>query len=113
MQTWLLFRPLIVFVLGCPLFILAVLFGLRWKPRGVEHTETGADHSSRFVRYGPYKWRISDEQTINKSMDCGVAAPLVADETTIIEFSGLHRFAKEKLWTLGTHCGFCGRSSFL
>jgi hypothetical protein len=58
-QTWLLFRPLIVFAMGCPAFVLAALLGLRKKPSESEQcTEGPADQSPRFKLSASGTWRI-------------------------------------------------------
>ena len=61
-QTWLLFRPLIVFAMACPSFVLAALFGLRKKPSESEHCMEGrADQSPRFRLSASGTWRIQTE----------------------------------------------------
>jgi hypothetical protein len=61
-QTWLLFRPLIVFAMACPSFVFAVLFGLRKKPSESEQsTEGRADQSPRFRLSASGTWRIQAE----------------------------------------------------
>ena len=58
-QTWLLFRPLIVFAMACPSFVFAALFGLRKKPSESEQcTEGPADQSPRFRPSASGTWRI-------------------------------------------------------
>jgi hypothetical protein len=58
-QTWLLFRPLIVFAMACPSFVFAVLFGLRKKRSESEQcTEGPADQSPRFRLSASGTWRI-------------------------------------------------------
>jgi hypothetical protein len=70
-QTWLLLRPLIVFAMACPSFVLAALFGLRKKP-----SETGickdapAGQSPRFTLSARGNWRIQGDgvsQTLSSS----------------------------------------------
>jgi len=61
-QTWLLFRPLIVFAMACPCFVFAALFGLRKKPSESEQcTEGPADQSPRFRLSASGTWRIQAE----------------------------------------------------
>ena len=58
-QTWLLFRPLIVFAMACPSFVFAALLGLRKKPSESEQcTEAPADESPRFTLSASGIWRI-------------------------------------------------------
>ena len=58
-QTWLLFRPLIVFAMACPSVVFAALFGLRKKPSESEHGMEGpADQSLRFRLSASGTWRI-------------------------------------------------------
>jgi hypothetical protein len=58
-QTWLLFRPLIVFVMAWPCFVFAALFELRKKPCDREQcTEGPADQSWRFRLSTSGTWRI-------------------------------------------------------
>jgi len=61
-QTWLLFRPLIVFVMACPSFVFAALFGLRKKPSESEHgIERRADQSPRFRLSASGTLRIQED----------------------------------------------------
>jgi hypothetical protein len=61
-QTWLLFRPLIVFAMACPSFVLAALLGLREKPSESEQcTEAPADESPRFTLSARDIWHIQTE----------------------------------------------------
>jgi hypothetical protein len=58
-QTWLLFRPLIVFVMACPSFVFAALFGLRKKrPESERRAEGLSDQSPRFRLSASGTWRI-------------------------------------------------------
>ena len=58
-QTWLLFRPLIVFAMACPSFVLAALLGLREKQSESEQcTEAPADESPRFTLSARATWRM-------------------------------------------------------
>jgi hypothetical protein len=58
-QTWLLFRPLIVFAMARPSFVFAALFGLRKKPSESEQcTEGPADQSPRFRLSASGTWRL-------------------------------------------------------
>jgi hypothetical protein len=58
-QTWLLFRPLIVFAMACPSFVFAALLGLRKKsPETEKCTEAPADQSLRFTLSDSGSWRI-------------------------------------------------------
>jgi hypothetical protein len=61
-QTWLLFRPLIVFAMACPSFVFAALFGLRKKPAESEQcTEGPADQSPRFRQSASGTWRLQTD----------------------------------------------------
>ena len=61
-QTWLLFRPLIVFAMACPCFVLAALLGLRKKPPESEQcTEAPADESPHFTLSARGIWRIQTD----------------------------------------------------
>jgi hypothetical protein len=81
-QEWLLLRPLIVFVLACPLFVFAALAGLRKKRRSVEGgTEARKGAPSRFVLVAAGHWRFRrdiEEQPLPSVAalhgDCGQAS---------------------------------------
>jgi hypothetical protein len=61
-QTWLLFRPLIVFVMACPSFVFAALFDLRKKPSESKQCTVGpADQSPRFRLSASGTWRIQED----------------------------------------------------
>lgn len=56
-QTWLLFRPLIVFAMACPFFVFAALLGLRKKPPESEQcVEAPAEQSPRFTLSARGTW---------------------------------------------------------
>jgi hypothetical protein len=58
-QTWLLLRPLIVFAVACPSFVVAALLWLRAKPSdNAEWTPTQTSQSLRFVLSASGVWRI-------------------------------------------------------
>lgn len=58
-QTWLLLRPLVVFAMACPSFVLAVLLGLRKKPsENEEWAPTRTSQRPRFVLSASGVWRI-------------------------------------------------------
>jgi len=72
-QTWLLFRPLIVFVMACPSFVFAVVFGLRKKPsEGEQRAEGPPDQSPRFRLSASGTWRIQ--------ADCLSPQPLFSND---------------------------------
>lgn len=61
-QTWLLFRPLIVFAMGCPSFVFVALFGLHKNPSESEQcTEGPTDQSPRFRLSASGTWRIRED----------------------------------------------------
>ena len=61
-QTWLLFRPLIVFAMACPSFVFAALLGLRQKlPQTEKCAEARAHQSPRFTLSARGIWRIQAE----------------------------------------------------
>jgi hypothetical protein len=61
-QTWLHFRPLIVFTMACPSFVFGALLGLRQKPPDTEKcTEAPADQSLRFTLSDSGTWRIQED----------------------------------------------------
>ena len=58
-QTWLLWRPLIVFVMACPAFVIAALLGLRRQAlASQERSEGQSNEDARFVLYRSFAWRI-------------------------------------------------------
>jgi hypothetical protein len=61
-QKWLLLRTLVVFTLGCALFIFVALAGLHHKhPDGERETEARTDRGARFVLSGATTWRLEDD----------------------------------------------------
>ncbi|HWZ73571.1 MAG TPA: hypothetical protein VN326_19120 [Casimicrobiaceae bacterium] len=61
-QTWLLFRPLIVFAMACPTFVVAALLGLRKKPpESEQRAEAPADENPRFTLAARGIWRIQTD----------------------------------------------------
>jgi hypothetical protein len=61
-QTWLLLRPLVVFVMACPSFVFAALLGLRKKSPETEQCRAApTEQTPRFTLSACGIWRIQED----------------------------------------------------
>lgn len=77
LQTWLLLRPLIVFVMAGPAFVFAALVGLRKKrPDTAQCVEARAGRSPRFALSASGVWCIQADRLsqLRSSNDAAPAA---------------------------------------